>query len=233
MLPHFLELRRRLLFLLGVFGIFFLLFFWLAPELFQLFIKPLSRVLPEKTHLIATNLTTPLIASAQLAADTAILATTPFVFWHLWRFVSPGLYQQERYYFFQLMLMSVFLFLIGLGFGFYLLIPCLLAFLIQTTPTMVQLMPDMAYAIDFITRMLFISGCSFQIPLLCVLLVRIGLIETKTLKQIRPYIIVLAFILGMLLTPPDVVSQVMLALPFCVLYEIGIMFSSVRRKNRL
>lgn len=233
MLSHFLELRRRILFLLGVFGLFFLLFFWLAPELFQLVIKPLSRILPEKNDLIATKVTTPFVVFVQLAVNAAMLATTPFVLWHLWRFVSPGLYQRERYYFFQMMLISVLLFSIGLLFGFYLLIPGLFSFLIQAMPATVQFMPDMAYTLDFITRMLLISGFSFQIPLVCVLLVRIGWIETAMLKQIRPYMIVLAFIVGMLLTPPDVVSQVMLALPLCVLYEIGIILSGIRQKNVL
>lgn len=233
MLSHFFELRRRILLLFCVFGIFFLIFFLFAPELFRLFIAPLSYVLPKKNAFIATNITTGLTASVQLATDTAMLATTPFVLWHVWRFVSPGLYQQEKRCFFQMMMLSVLLFATGLLCGFYLLIPCLFSFLIQTVPSTVQLMPDMAYTIDFITRMLLISGFSFQIPLLCVLLVRIGLIQVVTLKQIRPYVIVLAFIVGMLLTPPDVVSQVMLALPLCVLYEMGVAFSGMKRKNVL
>ena len=233
MLSHFLELRRRIVHVLIIFSLFFLVLFLFAPQLFQVFMLPLFRVLPAKKALIATQITTPLVVSVKLAMDAAILFTAPSALWHIWRFASPGLYQQERRWIGRATIVSIFLFFIGILFGFYLLIPCLLTFFIRAFPVNVQLMPDMAYTVDFITQMLLISGLSFQIPLVCALLVHLHLVDVATLKRIRPYVIVFAFILGMLFTPPDVLSQVMLAVPLCVLYEVGIVLSGIGRNNVL
>ena len=233
MLSHFLELRRRIVHLLIIFSVFFLGLFLFAPQLFQLFMLPLFRVLPAKKALIATQITTPLVVSVKLAIDAAILFTAPFALWHIWRFASPGLYQQERHWIGRAIIASIVLFLIGILSGFYLLIPCLLIFFIRAVPANVQLMPDMAYTVDFITRMLLISGLSFQIPLVCALLAHLHLVDVTMLKRIRPYVIVFAFVLGMLFTPPDVLSQVMLAVPLCVLYELGIVLSGIGRNNVL
>jgi sec-independent protein translocase protein TatC len=233
MLSHFLELRRRIVHVLIIFSVFFLGLFLFAPQLFQVFMLPVFRALPAENALIATQIITPLVVSVKLTLDAAILFTAPFALWHIWRFVSPGLYQQERRWIGRATIASIVLFLIGILSGFYLLIPCLLTFFIRAVPVNVQLMPDMAYAVDFITRMLLISGLSFQIPLVCALLVHLHLVDVTTLKRIRPYVIVFAFVLGMLFTPPDALSQVMLAVPLCVLYEVGIVLSGIGRNNVL
>ena len=194
---------------------------------------PLLHALPVHDSLIATQITTPLITPIKLAADAATLGTSPFALWHIWRFVFPGLYQHERRLMHRAMIISLFLFLAGVLFGFYLVIPYLFSFFVRAVPSGVRLMPDMAYTVDFITRMLLIFGVCFQIPLLCVLFVRLKLLQIATLKMIRPYVIVLAFIVGMLLTPPDVLSQVMLAIPLCILYETGILLSKWTNKKVL
>jgi sec-independent protein translocase protein TatC len=233
MLSHFLELRRRIVHLLVIFSVFFLVLFLFSPQLFQVFMLPLFRVLPTKNALIATQITAPLVVSVTLAMDAAIVFTAPFALWHIWRFASPGLYQQERRWIGRAAIASILLFLIGILSGFYLLIPCLLTFFIRAVPGNVQLMPDMAYTVDFITRMLLISGLSFQIPLICASLVHLHLVDVAMLKRIRPYVIVFAFVLGMLFTPPDVFSQVMLAVPLCALYELGIVLSGIKQNSVL
>ena len=222
MLTHLLELRRRTLYVITVFAALFLLFFFFAPNLFHQLVSPLLHVLPTQDPLIATQITTPLFIPIQLAADAAMLCTTPYALLQIWSFASPGLYQRERSILRWAMLGSMVLFIVGVLFCFYVVLPFMLQFFAQAVPTGVRLMPDITYAVDFITRMLLLFGICFQIPLLCVFLVHLQLINVARLKTVRPYVIVAAFIIGMLLTPPDVLSQIMLAVPICLLYELGI-----------
>lgn len=222
MLPHLLELRRRSLHVILFFVALFTLFFFLAPNLFHALIRPLLNVLSANDALIATQITTPVFTPIKLAADAAMLGTTPFALLHAWYFARPGLYQRESRGFFWAITCSLLLFFTGILFGFYLVLPFMFDFFARAMPAGVRLMPDMGYAVDFITRMLLIFGLCFQIPLLCMLLVRMQLLNIATLKMMRPYVIVMAFIIGMLLTPPDVLSQIMLAVPLCLLYEAGI-----------
>jgi len=225
MLSHLLELRRRGLQTFICFGALFLLFFFLANDLFHALITPLLRVLPEQEGLIAIHITSPVLTPLKLAADAAMLLTAPFALFHLWRFISPGLYQNEQKTLRGTLIFSLFLFLAGILFCFYLVLPFMFHFFVQALPVGVRFMPDMAYALDFITRMLLLFGFCFQVPLICMVFVRLKIIDVMTLKKIRPYIIVGAFVLGMLLTPPDVLSQIMLALPLCLLYELGILLA--------
>lgn len=225
MLTHLLELRRRMLHVVIVFMILFLLFYYIAPNLFHALVFPLLTVLSAGDSLIATQITTPLFTPIKLATDAATLSTAPYVLFHAWRFAAPGLYRHERKGLGWAMSSSLLLFFIGILFGFYWVLPYMFGFFARAVPTGVRLMPDMGYAVDFITRMLLIFGLCFQIPLVCLVLVRLELIHVATLKMVRPYVIVFAFIVGMLFTPPDVLSQVMLAVPLCLLYEAGIFFA--------
>ena len=201
--------------------LFFSVFF-IAPSLFHTLISPLLKVLPATDSLIATQITTPLFTPIQLAADAAFLSTAPFALLQAWLFASPGLYPQERKPLRWVLISSVLLFILGIAFCFYLILPYMFSFFANAVPQGVRLMPDMGYAVDFITRMLLIFGLCFQVPLVCAVLVRMRQIDISTLKMIRPYVIVAAFTVGMLLTPPDVLSQIMLAVPLCLLYEAGI-----------
>ncbi len=222
MLSHLLECRRRMLLVLGVFSACFLGCFFISDTLFHRLIGPLLDVLPTEDSLIITHVTTPLFTPIKLATDMALLSTAPFALFHIWQFAAPGLCRGERKHLRMAMLASVLLFFIGLVFCFYWVLPCMFSFFAQAIPRGVRFMPDMGYAIDFITRMLLTFGLCFQVPLLCMLLVRFKRMEIVSLKQGRPYVYVLAFILGMILTPPDVLSQIMLAVPLCLLYEAGI-----------
>jgi sec-independent protein translocase protein TatC len=227
MLTHLFELRRRTLYVMTVFAALFLLFFFFAPNLFHQLVSPLLHVLPLQDPLIATQITTPLLIPIKLAADAAMLCTAPYALLQIWSFASPGLYQQERVTLQWAILGSITLFIIGVLFCFYVVLPFTLQFFAQAVPTGVRFMPDITYAVDFITRMLLLFGICFQVPLLCVFLVYLRIIHVDTLKIIRPYVIVAAFIIGMLLTPPDVLSQITLAVPLCLLYELGIILARI------
>lgn len=233
MLSHLLELRRRLLWLITTFLVVCLLMYCFVSDLFQALVLPLIQVLSTQDALIATEITSPFVTPIKLAINASCLATAPFALWHIWRFVAPGLYPHERQTMRFAMVISYLLFFTGIVFGFYLVLPFIFSFFARAVPLGVRLMPDMASAVDFITRILLIFGLCFQIPLVCVILVRLQLVSIATLQQIRPYIIVAAFVLGMLLTPPDVLSQVMLAVPLCLLYETGIAFSRLNRLHLL
>lgn len=231
MLLHLIELRRRILRVLVVFIVLFLLFFFCAPYLFHQVVSPLLKILPLKGSLIATQITTPLFVPIQLAMDAAMFCTAPYALLQIWLFVAPGLYSGERRRLQWAMISSLILFLMGVLFCFYVVLPFMLNFFLNAVPDGVRLMPDITDAVDFITRMLLLFGFSFQIPLLCVLMVSIGLVSVSTLKIIRPYVIVIAFILGMILTPPDVFSQILMAVPLCMLYELGIVFANLLLKQ--
>lgn len=225
MVTHLLELRRRVIHTLGCFAVLFLLFFLIAGELFHAFMSPLLSVLPSEDGLIATHLTSPMVTPLKLAANAAMLLSAPIALYHLWRFVSPGLHLHEKRQFRGAVTLSVLFFFVGLLFCFYLILPFMFQFFVHALPKGVRFMPDIGYALDFITRMLLLFGFCFQIPLITLILVRCNLITVINLKQIRPYVIVGALIIGMLLTPPDVLSQLMLALPLCFLYEVGILLA--------
>ncbi|EHL32464.1 twin-arginine translocase subunit TatC [Legionella drancourtii] len=225
MLIHLLELRRRSIQTLFCFATLFLLFFFLANNLFQALVSPLLHSLPTQEGLIATQITSPVFTPLKLAADAAMLLSAPVALFHFWRFISPGLYQDEQSVLRRALIFSLILFVIGISFCFYLVLPFMFQFFAHALPKGVRYMPDITYAIDFITHMLLLFGLCFQVPLLCFMLVRLKVVELATLKKIRPYVIVSAFILGMLLTPPDVFSQITLAVPLCLLYELGIILA--------
>ncbi|KTD69548.1 MULTISPECIES: twin-arginine translocase subunit TatC [Legionella] len=225
MLNHLIELRRRGLQTLIWFGSLFFIFFFWANDLFQALVSPLLHTLSSQEGLIATQVTSPVFTPLKLAADAAILLSAPIALFQFWRFISPGLYRREQTTLRIALIFSLLLFLAGVLFCFYLVLPFMFHFFAHALPKGVRYMPDMTYALDFITRMLMIFGLCFQVPLICFVLVRLKIIEVMTLKKIRPYVIVAAFIVGMLLTPPDVFSQIILAVPLCLLYEAGIILA--------
>ena len=228
MLKSLLELRQRILIVLVFFCTFFLLFFFWANPLFLLIIQPLQHALSPNSTLIATQITSTVLIPLSIAANASFLCTTPFALIQLWYFIAPGLYREEKRFFILIALGSLSLFITGLLFCYLIVLPLLFQFFTQALPNGVTLMPDITSSTAFITRMLWLFGIAFQVPLVCASLVRLGWVHLQTLKQIRPYVIVGAFIIGMLLTPPDVLSQVLLAVPLCILYELGIVFSRQR-----
>lgn len=225
MLTQILELRRRLIITVSSFAGLFLLAFYFANPLFSFVISPLLNSLPQHQGLIATAITSPLITPIKLAANIALICTAPIALMQAWRFIVPALYHHERQPLSKAIFTSIALFCLGVLFCFYLVLPFMFQFISKALPSGVHMMPDISNALDFITNMLLIFGLFFQVPLICLLMVLWQWIELQTLIVMRPYVIVLAFILGMLLTPPDVLSQIMLALPLCLLYELGILLA--------
>jgi len=221
-LDFLIELRKRLLSIALVFCGLFGLTFWFATPLFRWYLYPLLHHLPQHHKLIATQITSPLFIPLTIALNIALVCVTPYGLYHIWRFVSPALYPAEQRRFRQIMVVSVGLFIAGLLFCYFLILPLMFQWIIHAVPKDISFMPDISSATQFMTGMMLIFGISFQIPLACAILVHTQLISRTQLISLRPYMIVGAFTLGMLLTPPDVLSQVVLALPLWALYESGV-----------
>ncbi len=224
-MEHLLELRHRLMWIVGFFLLLFGLFFSFSSPVFHYLVSPLLHFLPLDDGLIATQITTPVFIPLTLAADLALLCSVPVGLFHIWQFAAPGLYRREQQGLGWTIVLSVLLFCIGALFCFYGVLPFMMQLFIRAVPMGVHFMPEMTSAVDFITRMMLLFGLCFQVPLVCVLFVKTGLADRETLKKARPYWIVASFILGMILTPPDVLSQVMLAVPLCLLYELGLILT--------
>ena len=222
MIAYLLEIRQRVIRTMIFFAFVLAVCVIFSKSLLTLIITPLLNILPAGETLIATNIISPLCTPISLAIDAALLCTAPVFLYHIWRFILPGLYIKEKNIVLWVVTSSLCLFLTGAMAAFYIILPWMLSFFKHSTPAGVHFVPEMNSAVDFITHMLFLFGICFQIPLLCPVLARTGVITPEGLKKIRPYVIVAAFIFGMLITPPDVTSQIIVAIPCCLLYELGI-----------
>ena len=220
------ELRKRLMMVILVFLSLFSIGFYYSNFLFHLFMAPLQTLLTGSQQLIATQITAPLTTPLALASNIAFFFTTPFALWQLWRFAGPALYPNERRKLCLVLIASPSLFCLGCIFCHFLILPFMFQCMIKSLPKEVLLAPDIQSVAHFITQTLVVFGCSFQIPMICVFL-----INTNIINALRPYVIVIAFTLGMLLTPPDIIAQTLLALPLWGLYESGILLSRVLNKS--
>jgi len=219
---HWLALRKSILYAItGVLLVFCALVGFSQP-LYTWFADPLLRFLPEGSSLIATQVTAPFLVPLKLTFFIALCISFPYVLYQLWRFIAPGLYAAERKNITPMICIGVVLFYLGLLFAYYVVLPLIFAFTVQSAPLGVQVMTDISAYLDFVLAILLAFGICFQTPLVIVGLSRLGIVNVATLKQKRPYIIVGAFIIGMLLTPPDIFSQTLLAIPLCLLFEVGI-----------
>ena len=223
MLSHALELRQRLLRVLFFFILFFVLFFCFSQDVFRMVVAPLLEVLPTNSALISTQMTGPLFVPLRLAVDLALFCSILVLLVELWAFGAPGLYRRECVVWGLYCLISAVWFFLGALFCFYIILPFFFDLMIHASPRDVRFMPDISSVIEFIIQSLLVFGLCFQLPLVVVVMVRLQWVSLKTLSMIRPYVIVLAFVVGMLLTPPDVLSQIMLAVPFWMLYEVGVL----------
>jgi len=222
---HLLELRDRIL--RGLLAIL-LAFLALAPfanELYELFARPLLAQLPEGSQMIAIGVASPFLAPFKLTAVVALVAALPFVLYQIWAFVAPGLYRHEKRLILPLLVSSTALFYAGMAFAYFVVFPLMFAFLTATGPEGVAYMPDINAYLDFMLMLFIAFGVAFETPVATVLLVRTGVTTPRRLAGKRPYVIVGAFVVGMLLTPPDPVSQVMMAVPIWLLFELGVLLS--------
>jgi sec-independent protein translocase protein TatC len=203
-----------------------------SNELYTWLAQPLLNQMPVGTHMIATAVTTPFLVPMKVSTLVAIVVSLPYTLYQVWAFVAPGLYAHERRFIGPLVVVSTLLFLMGMAFAYFLVFPVLFGFIATSAPIGVSVMTDIGSYLDFVTTMFVSFGLAFEVPIAVVILVKFNLVKVEALKEARPYVIVGAFIVGAILTPPDVISQVMLAVPLCLLYEAGVLASKfVQPKN--
>lgn len=229
---HLLELRDRLLRALIAVGVIFASLFYFSNDIYQMVAGPLMAHLPEGSSMIATEVASPFLTPFKLTLMSSIFIGMPFILYQLWAFIAPGLYKHEKRLMIPLVASSAFLFYVGVLFAYFVVFPLVFAFMASTTPEGVVMATDIAKYLDFVLSLFFAFGLAFEVPIATIILVSMGMTTPESLVQKRPYIIVGAFCLGMLLTPPDVISQTLLALPMWLLFEIGVFFSRMIRRNK-
>ena len=193
-----------------------------ANQIYSFIATPLIAKLPEGSSMIATEVASPFFAPFKLTLFCGIFFSIPYILYQTWSFIAPGLYINERKLILPLLVSSSLLFYLGIFFAYYVVFPILFAFLTTTAPSNITVMTDINHYLDFILKLFFAFGISFEIPIATILLIKSNFITIEKLSSNRPYIILFAFFVGMLLTPPDVISQILLAIPIWVLFEIGL-----------
>ena len=227
---HLVEMRDRLLrAVLAVVIIFIVLFPW-AQDLYALLARPLLAALPKGGQMIATEVTTPFFVPIKVTMMTAFLIALPWVFYQAWAFVAPGLYQHEKRLGVPLVIASVILFVLGMAFAYFLVFPVVFGFIVGVAPEGVAVMTDIGKYLDFVITLFMAFGITFEVPIAVVLLVKMNMVTIAKLREIRPYVVVGAFVIGAIFTPPDVISQFMLAIPLWILYELGIIVAAAITK---
>jgi len=222
---HLVELRSRLLKGLCSILIVFLGLFYFANDIYSLIAAPLIAQLSPGSTMIATEVAAPFLAPFKLTLFASVFIAMPYLLYQIWGFIAPGLYEQEQRFARPVLISSVILFYAGTAFAYFVIFPLVFGFFNAVTPDGVTVMTDISRYLDFVLKIFFAFGLAFEVPVATVLLIWSGFTTVETLKRNRPYVIVAAFVLGMLLTPPDVVSQILLALPVWLLFEIGLLFS--------
>jgi sec-independent protein translocase protein TatC len=226
-ISHLVELRDRVLRMVLAILVVFIGLFPFANDIYTFIAGPLMAVLPEGTSMIATQVASPFLTPFKLSLVAAVFLTMPYLLHQLWAFVAPGLYRHERRLALPLLASSIFLFYAGVAFAYFVVFPLVFAFLTSVAPEGVAVMTDISAYLDFVLTLFFAFGFAFEIPIATILLVWAGMTTPEALRRKRPYVIVGAFVAGMLLTPPDVISQTLLALPMWVLFELGLIFAKI------
>ncbi len=221
-MSHLVELRDRLLRCVIAFVLVFIGLFAWARDLYSMLAKPLLASLPAGGQLIATEVTAPFFVPIKVTMMAALVIALPYLLYQIWAFVAPGLYAHEKKLVIPLVVTSTLLFLCGMAFAYFLVFPVVFHFIISVAPEGVAVMTDIGKYVDFVLTLFVAFGVTFEVPVAVVILVRMGMVSVAKLRDIRPYVVVGAFVIGAIFTPPDVVSQVMLAVPLWVLYEVGI-----------
>jgi sec-independent protein translocase protein TatC len=231
LLSHLIELRSRLIRIsIAVIGIFVILLPF-SQKIFVVVSRPLVEVLPGQ-KMIATAVASPLLTPFKLTFFVALFIAMPVVLYQVWAFVAPGLYKREKRFAFPLLGSSIVLFYAGIAFAYFVVFELVFGFFASVTPQSVEMMTDIAAYLDFITKIFLAFGLAFEVPIATVLVVWTGLTTPEKLSKSRPYVFLMAFVIGMFLTPPDVISQTLLAVPVYLLYELGIVMSKLFVRQR-
>ena len=232
LMSHLVELRDRVLrMVIAVLVIFLCLFYW-ANDIYVYLAEPLTRYLPENSSMIAIDVASPFLTPFKLVLMLSVFLAMPVILYQAWAFVAPGLYANEKRIAGPLLVSSIILFYTGIAFAYYVVFPLVFRFFTRIGPEIVNISTDIGRYLDFVLALFFGFGLAFEVPIATIILVAIGLTTPKKLSEKRPYVIVGAFVVGMLLTPPDVISQVMLALPMWLLFEAGLIASAILFKDR-
>ena len=224
LMAHLLELRNRLLRIFILVLVVFAALFPFSESLYLYISEPLRDFLPSTSTMIATEITSPFLTPFKLALVSAMFLSMPYILYQLWAFVAPALYKQEKKIALPLFCASVILFYTGMAFAYYLVFPLVFLFFTSVAPEGISVMPDIRAYLDFVLKLFMAFGLSFQIPIAVVILSWLGTVNPDKLATKRPYVFVLCFVVGMLLTPPDIISQALLAIPMWLLFEVGILF---------
>jgi sec-independent protein translocase protein TatC len=236
-MSHLIELRQRLVRAVGAVTVLFVIFiFWPGSgAIYDFLAAPLMTALPEGAKMIATGVITPFMVPMKVTALAAFVVALPYVLYQAWAFVAPGLYEHEKKLAAPLVVASSALFVAGMAFCYYIVFGRVFAFIHDFAPKSITPAPDIEAYFSFVITMFIAFGVTFEIPIVVIVLVRMGIVSVERLRDARPYVIVGAFVVAAVVTPPDVLSQFMLALPMCLLYEAGLFlarFISVRQKER-
>ena len=222
---HLLELRSRLLKVIYLFIIFSIAGMPFATQIYSFVSTPLIELMPVGSSMIATEVASPFMAPIKLVIYIALVFSMPWLFYQIWMYMSPGLLDNEKGFAAPLMISTVILFFSGISFAFFIVCPIVFKFFIAMAPESIQIMTDINQYLSFVFKLVFAFGIAFEIPIATLLLIRSGIASKKSMKSARPYLIVFFLFVGMLLTPPDVFSQLFLAIPMWLLFEIGLIIS--------
>ena len=222
-MAHLIEFRDRMLRAMASVALIFIGLFSFSNELYLYVSEPLRQYLPESSTMIATDVTSPFLTPFKLTLVLSLFAAMPYVLYQVWAFVAPGLYKREKKIVIPLFCSSVILFYAGMAFAYYVVFPLVFMFFTSVGPEGIAIMTDIRSYLDFVLKLFFAFGISFEIPIAVVILSWMGAVDPDSLAKKRPYVFILCFVFGMLLTPPDILSQTLLAIPLWLLFEIGIM----------
>ena len=232
LLSHLVELRQRLVrATLAIVAVFICLIPF-SQEIFTMVSRPLLEVLPEGSQIVAIGIASPFLTPFKTTMFVAIFIAMPVVLYQIWQFVAPGLYRREKRFAVPLLISSIVLFYAGIAFAYFVVFRLVFAFFVGVTPESVTNMPDINEYLSFVLTIFFAFGIAFEVPIATFMLIWSGLVEPKTLASARPYVFLGAFIVGMFLTPPDIISQTLLAVPIYLLYESGILLSRIMLPER-
>ncbi|WP_372611156.1 twin-arginine translocase subunit TatC [Halomonas sp.] len=232
LIEHLIELRSRLMRAVVSILVIFLGLYPFANEIYTFVAQPLMQLLPEGSQMIATEVASPFLAPFKLTLVVAVFIAIPYVLHQAWSFVAPGLYDNEKALAMPILASSVALFYAGGAFAYYVVFPLLFEFFTQTGPEDVAVMTDINQYLNFVLKLFFAFGVAFEIPIATFLMILSGATTVESLSQKRPYIVLGCFVIGMLLTPPDIISQSLLAIPMYLLYEVGLLFGRLVKRKR-
>ena len=230
-IQHLVELRDKLLHSVIAILLVFAGIFPFANEVYSFIAAPILNVLPSDSNIIAIGVISPFLTPLKMALIFSVYATMPFLLYQVWSFIAPALYKHEKQMILPLVISSTVLFYAGLLFSFYIVFPVIFGFLSSIGPSIVDFTPDIQYYLDFVLKVSFAFGVAFEVPIATILLIIFGVTTVEKLKKNRPYIVIGAFVLGMLLTPPDIISQTLIAVPMWLLFEAGLIFAPMFKRS--